>query len=120
MLAFTLECGRFHGGSSFFKHNESREKAPSAYVVVDDRYILRYVSNTVPNLYKDAVRGIPAHYALYNYIDDPLEEHDLYVSMPEKAQQMVNVWERESSRLPKPAVWEEAKWSALVNSPETE
>ena len=46
----------------------SREKAPSGYVVADDRYLLRYVSETMPKLYKDAVQGIDAHYELYDYV----------------------------------------------------
>ena len=46
----------FHGASSFFTHNISREKAPAGYIVADNRYILRYVGPIMPDLYKDATR----------------------------------------------------------------
>jgi uncharacterized sulfatase len=105
----------FNGASSFFTHNVSREKAPSAYVVVDDRYILRFVADTMPNLYKDAVDGIPAFYALYDYQQDPLEQQNLYDSMPEKAQELISIWERESADFPKPVEWDVGKWEAIVN-----
>jgi hypothetical protein len=40
----------FNGATSFFSHNVSREKAPSGYIDMDDQYVLRYVSEIVPNL----------------------------------------------------------------------
>jgi uncharacterized sulfatase len=105
----------FNGETSFFGHNESREKAPSGYVVVDDQYILRYVAETIPDLYKDAVDGIPAHYELYDYTKDPGEKNNLVDQFPEKVQQMIRTWDRESADYPAPLRWGIDKWKAIVN-----
>lgn len=105
----------FNGYTSFFSHNESREKAPSGYVVADDRYILRFVSETMPNLYKDAVEGIPAHYALYDYTKDPGEQDNVADQFPEKVEQLKGIWKRESTAYPKPVEWGEDKWKAMMD-----
>jgi uncharacterized sulfatase len=104
----------FMGQTSFFPHKVSREKAPSGYVVVDDQYILRYVSETIANLYKDAVSGIPAHYELYDYRKDPGEQNNLAEKLPKKVQQLKKIWKRESSDFPKPVEWEVEKWEAMM------
>lgn len=104
----------FNGATSFYSHNVSREKAPSGYVVFDDRYILRYVSETIPNLYKDAVGGIPAYFALYDYTTDPGERNNIAAQFPEKLQQMQEVWKRESVDFPKPVQWDVEKWNAIL------
>ena len=106
----------FMGHTSFFTHNVSREKAPSGYVVIDDQYILRYVSETIPDLYKDAVKGIPAHYELYDYVADPGERNNLVEQHPEKVQQLKDIWKRESIAYPKPVEWGVDKWEAMINN----
>ena len=103
----------FNGATSFFTHNESREKAPSGYVVMDNRYILRYVSDTIPNLYKDAVEGIPAYYALYDYRSDPGELKNLAGELPEVVERLKAVWKQESKAFPEPAAWDKSKWKAM-------
>lgn len=104
----------FHGGSSFFKHNVSREKAPSAFMVVNDRYILRYISPTIPNLYRDAVEGLPPSYALHDYRSDPREQNNLFDTKPELAAEMISAWDEASQAFPPPTRWERAKWAALL------
>lgn len=105
----------FNGKTSFFSHNESREKAPSGYVVVDDRHILRFVSETMPDLYRDAVDGIPAHYELYDYVQDPGEQNNLADQFPEKVQRMKEIWKRDSADYPKPVEWGADKWKAMID-----
>lgn len=105
----------FNGATSFFSHNVSREKAPSGYVVADDRYILRFVSETVPDLYKDAVDGIPAHYELYDYIKDPGEQNNIAEQFPERVQRMKEIWKRESAAYPRPVEWGVDKWEAIIH-----
>jgi uncharacterized sulfatase len=103
----------FNGYTSFFSHNVSREKAPSGYIVADDRYILRFVSETMPDLYKDAVDGIPAHYELYDYTKDPGEQNNVADQFPEKVEQLKGIWKKESTAYPKPVVWGVDKWKAM-------
>ena len=105
----------FNGATSFFTHNVSREKAPSGYMVADDRYVLRYVSETIPDLYKDAVGGIPARYALYDYTKDPGEQNNVADQFPEKVQQLKEIWKRESAAYPQPVEWQMEKWKAIMD-----
>ena len=63
----------FLGSTSFFKHNESREKAPAGFIIADNRYILRSVGPTVADLYRDEVDGKAAYIELFDYRKDPGE-----------------------------------------------
>jgi uncharacterized sulfatase len=104
----------FHGASSFFTHNVSREKAPAGYIVADNRYILRYVGSTVPNLYKDAVEGLPESFEIYDYINDPMEQNNLIHQLPEKADQLKAIWKKESASFPEPVKWDFSKWKMMM------
>ena len=105
----------FNGRTSFFTHNVSREKAPSGFIVADDQYILRYVAPTIPNLYRDAVDGLPSYYALYDYRKDPGERNNIADQFPEKLQEMKKIWQRESTDFPKPNAWGVDKWEDMMN-----
>ncbi|MEN8253832.1 MAG: sulfatase-like hydrolase/transferase [Verrucomicrobiota bacterium] len=100
--------------TSFFGHMVGREKEPSGYVVVDDRYVLRYVTETIPNLYRDAKGGIPARHELYDYLKDPGEQNNLADELPEKVEELKAIWKSESKAFPKPAAWDVAKWKAMM------
>jgi uncharacterized sulfatase len=104
----------FHGASSFFTHNVSREKAPAGYIVADNRYILRYVGSTIPNLYKDAVEGLPESFEIYDYINDPMEQNNLIHQLPEKADQLKAIWKKESASFPEPVKWDFLKWKMMM------
>lgn len=105
----------FLAETSFFTHNVSREKEPSGYVAIDDQYILRYVTETIPDLYKDNIDGMPAYYALYDYLKDPGEQNNLAEQFPEKVRELKAVWKRESAAFPKPAKWDVEKWKAMMD-----
>jgi uncharacterized sulfatase len=105
----------FNSYTSFFSHNVSREKEPSGFIVADDKYILRYVSDTIPDLYKDAVEGIPARYELYNYQDDPGEQNDISDQYPEVVERLKAIWMRESAAYPEPVRWDIKRWEAIRN-----
>ena len=105
----------FHRATAIFEENVSREKAPSGFMVADHRYLLRYISETIPNLYTDCLDGIPANYALFDYIEDPGERNNLVEALPEKARQLKDIWLRESADFPKPAAWTEDKWEAIIH-----
>lgn len=104
----------FHGGSSFFTHNESREKAPAGYIVADNRYILRYVGPIVPDLYRDAVEGLPESFEIYDYINDPMEQNNLIHQLPEKADQLKAIWKKEAAAFPQPVEWDISKWKMII------
>lgn len=104
----------FNVNSGFFKPLVSREKAPAGYVVADDRYILRYVADIIPDLYKDVPEGVPAHYELYDYRADPGERNNIAGQHPEKVQQLQQIWAREAMQFPKPVAWGEEKWADIV------
>jgi hypothetical protein len=76
--------------------------------------VLRFVSETIPDLYKDAVEGIPAHYVLYDYRADPGEQNNLVRELPEVAERLKAIWKRESKQFPRPVVWDEEKWKAML------
>jgi uncharacterized sulfatase len=104
----------FHGASSFFSHNESREKAPAGYIVADNRYILRYVGPIIPDLYKDAVEGLSESFEIYDYINDPMEQNNLIHQLPEKADQLKAIWKKESASFPEPVKWDFSKWKMMM------
>ena len=104
----------FHGASSFFTHNVSREKAPAAYIVADNRYILRYVGPIIPDLYKDAVEGLSESFEIYDYINDPMEQNNLIHQLPEKADQLKAIWKKESASFPEPVKWDFSKWKMMM------
>jgi uncharacterized sulfatase len=104
----------FHGASSFFTHNVSREKAPAGYIVADNRYILRYVGPIIPDLYKDAVEGLPESFEIYDYINDPMEQNNLIHQLPEKADQLKAIWKKESASFPEPVKWDFSKWKMMM------
>lgn len=106
----------FWSNTSFFKQNVSREKAPSGYVVTDKQYILRCVTETISNLYRDTVNGKPAYYELYDYRKDPGELNNLVEKLPEKVQQLKNIWKNESKSFPRPAKWDIEKWKAMMDN----
>jgi uncharacterized sulfatase len=104
----------FHGASSFFTHNVSREKAPAGYIVADNRYILRYVGPIIPDLYKDAVEGLSESFEIYDYINDPMEQNNLIHQLPEKADQLKAIWKKESASFPEPVKWDFSKWKMMM------
>jgi uncharacterized sulfatase len=104
----------FNVDTGFFKPLVSREKAPAGYVVADDRYILRYVADIIPDLYRDVPEGVPAHFELYDYRADPGERKNIADQHPEKLQQLQQIWTHESAQFPKPVAWGEQKWTDIV------
>ena len=104
----------FHGASSFFTHNVSREKAPAGYIVADNRYILRYVGPIIPDLYKDASEGLPESFEIYDYINDPMEQNNLIHQLPEKTAQLKAIWKKESMTFPAPVKWELSRWEMMM------
>jgi uncharacterized sulfatase len=105
----------FHRATAIFEENVSREKAPSGFMVADDRYILRYISETIPKLYTDCLDGIPASYALFDYVEDPGERNNLAEAQPEKVQELKGIWLRASADYPKPTAWAVDKWEAIIH-----
>ena len=105
----------FHRATAIFEENVSREKAPSGFMVANDRYVLRYISETIPNLYTACLDGIPANYGLFDYVADPGERNNLVGSHPEIVRQLRDIWMRESVNFPKPAAWAEDKWEAIIH-----
>ncbi|HEY5653402.1 MAG TPA: sulfatase-like hydrolase/transferase [Pontiella sp.] len=106
----------FHSKSLLFDKHKARELEPAGYTVVDDRYILRYVAEAPSGLYKDARGGVDAYYALYDYINDPLEQNNIIGEFPERAQQMKEIWKRDSRNFPSPAAWGIDKWESIINA----
>ena len=104
----------FNGSTSFFKHNVSREKAPSGFLIADNQYLLYYVSPTISDLYKDAVDGLPEFYGLYDYRKDPGERENLAQQYPEKVQELKKMWAKESQSFPPPVAWEKSKWDSML------
>ena len=104
----------FHGTSSFFTHNVSREKAPAGYIVADNRYILRYVGPIIPDLYKDAHKGLPESFEIYDYINDPMEQNNLIHQLPEKTAQLKAIWKKESTAFPAPVKWDLSRWEMMM------
>jgi uncharacterized sulfatase len=94
---------------------EERERAPAAWGVVKDGYILRFVSETEAGLYKELPDGKPAYTELYHYFSDPGEKTNLYDQKPEIVKELNNIWKRESVSFPPPVKWRHDRWEELMN-----
>ena len=94
----------------------SRERAPSAWAVVKDGYILRFISKTEPGLYKEIPEGKPATFELYNFITDPGERIDLVERQPGKVKELLQIWENESVNFPPPVKWRRDRWEEIMKS----
>jgi uncharacterized sulfatase len=101
-------------GSSFLGMYEERELAPAAWGVVKDGYILRYVTDTEPDLYRDMPEGKSAFYELYNIMTDPGETVDLFKKEPEIAKELQTIWEKEAISLPPPVRWRRDRWVDIM------
>lgn len=104
----------FTNQTSFLTPYEEREQAPAAWGVVKDGYIMRYVSETKPGLYKEIPEGRPPSYELYNYITDPGETVNLFEKEPEIAKELLDIWEKEARSFPPPVRWRRDRWGEIV------
>ncbi len=100
--------------TSFLTAYQERERAPAAWGVVKDGYILRYVSETEPGLYKEIPEGAPAYAELFHYISDPGETKNLIEKEPDIRKDLQLIWEKESVSFPPPVRWRRDRWEAIV------
>ena len=92
-----------------------RSKAPFAWVVVKDGYILRHVGKIIPGLYKDLPDGAAPATRLYKFLDDPAEIMDVSSEMPEILNSMRNIYRKESADFPPPYFIGADKWKEITS-----
>lgn len=97
-----------------FPEVPSRDRAPFAWAVVKDGYILRHVGPTIPGLYKDRMEGQSAYTELFHFQSDPGEKINLADQKPELVQSLKSLWEKEAVNFPPPVKigWE--KWQEII------
>jgi uncharacterized sulfatase len=100
--------------TSFLPHVAERREAPWAWGVVKDGYILRYVSETPPGLYKEIPKGRPAHIELYDYRKDPGEKNNIYEQEIDIANDLQGIWEKEAVSFPPSVSWRRDRWEAIM------
>jgi hypothetical protein len=91
-----------------------RSRAPFAWAVVKDGYILRHVGEIVPGLYKDLPDGVALSTRLYKILDDPAEIRDLSEEMPERLKSMREIYRKESADFPPPYHTGVEKWKEIT------
>jgi uncharacterized sulfatase len=97
-----------------FPEVPSRDRAPFAWAVVKDGYILRHVGNTIPGLYKTVMDGKPAFTELYHFENDPGEKTNLVDLDPERVHSLKNIWENEAVNFPPPVRIGREKWEEII------
>ncbi|MFB3828972.1 MAG: sulfatase [Bryobacteraceae bacterium] len=91
-----------------------REESPGAWVVCDGRYLLRYVTSIPAGLFNDVPDGRPGAYELYDLREDPLEQKDLTVQLPQVVRELRAVYEKEAHAFPPPAKWRADRWREMM------
>lgn len=99
-------------------HTTERPVSPPAWALVKGDYLLRYVGEIVPGVYKDALNGSEPVFELYNIKDDPAESNDLSREMPELLVEMSKLALKDVTTFPKPTTWDPTKWQDLLRSEE--
>jgi uncharacterized sulfatase len=92
-----------------------RSKAPFAWAVVCDGYILRHVGAIVPGLYKDMPDGATPSTRLYKIMDDPAEITDLAEQKSAILNSMREIYKKESAGLPPPHSVSLEQWKEISN-----
>lgn len=93
---------------------QARERAPAAWAVIKDDWLLRYVDDIPAGLYRDLPDGQPGTLSLYRYPDDPREEHDLTEGEAAVVEELRAIWEEEAINFPPPVRWGRDKWAGIV------
>ena len=98
-------------------HRTERIFAPPAWVVTDDKYLLRFVGEIEPNYYKDFLNGHKPVYELYDYKNDPSETRNLASEFPDIVDKMKQIYQKESKDFLPPHHWKLDKWNEIRATP---
>lgn len=104
----------FSGGTTIGNAEQRREESPGAWVVIDGRYLLRFVTAIPAGLFRDLPDGAPAGYELYDLREDPGETRNLSTQLPQVVEQLKSVFLRQARQWPSPNRWREDRWRELV------
>ena len=97
-------------------HHTERPYAPAAWVVCQGDYLLRFTGNISPGIYYEQMDGGDPSFQLYHIGDDPAETYNLKDEIPEKVQEMKNLFFEEFVQWPPPTTWDRQKWEELAAS----
>ncbi|MCK4920718.1 MAG: sulfatase-like hydrolase/transferase [Bacteroidales bacterium] len=106
----------FMSRTAFNPTHKSREKAPYAWVVIKDGFVLRTVAETASGLYKEIPNGLDAQIELYSLASDPGEKEELSEQLPQKVVELKSIWENEAKLLPPPYKVGLDKWMKIIPS----
>ena len=104
----------FMSRMSYLPHNQARSIAPSAWAVVKKDWILRYISEVPPNLWKDYPDGRNPVMELYQYSIDPQETENLVEKKSAVKEELQDIWQERAKTYPPPVAWEREKWLRIV------
>jgi uncharacterized sulfatase len=91
-----------------------RSRAPFAWAVVKDGYILRHVGTTPPGLYRDLPDGAAPTTRLFYIPDDPAEISDLSGENPGMVKKMREIYQKASADFPPPYLTGVEKWKEIT------
>jgi uncharacterized sulfatase len=102
---------------SFKTHGSERNFAPAAWVVIKDDHMLRFTGTIEPNLNRETPEGAPPKLELFNIKVDRAEQADISSEFPEKVDELLNIFRKESVDFASPVSWKMSKWEELkINS----
>ena len=104
----------FNINRSFRNRGSEREFAPPSWVVVTDRYLLRYRGEIEPRLYHEYPEGTGPVYELYNYIQDPSESHNLAGQYQELVDSLMVYYMQWTEFFSPPVIWKKEKWQEIA------
>ena len=104
----------FTGETVIGSASQRREESPGAWVTTDGRYLLRFVTTTPPQLFRELPDGAPAHFELFDIREDPGETRNLYEQIPQVARRLEEVYKKQARTFPPPARWRVDRWREMV------
>ena len=96
------------------EHKTESAYAPPGWVVVKDDYLLRFVGTREPGIYYDYLEGSEPVFELFNLKNDPAERNNIADKLPEKVEELSEIFRSEAKDFLEPKDWPITKWKELI------
>ena len=97
-------------------HDDEFPFAPSAWAMIKDDHLLRFVGSIPPDIYHDHLGGRGPALTLHHIQNDPGERQDVTQQNLTLVNEMKQLYYEKARDFPPPITWQEDKWKEVVDS----